>query len=64
MAATINPRRGTENNNAKITDEDVRYIRREAEAGRTGADLARQFGISTRAARAVINYETWIHVHG
>ena len=63
MAATINPRRGTDNNNAKITPEQVRYIRREAAAGRTGADLARQFGISTRAARAVINYETWIHVH-
>ena len=64
MAATKNPRRGTDNNNAKITPEQVRYIRREAAAGRTGADLARQFGISTRAARAVINYETWIHVHG
>ena len=38
-------------------------IRREAAAGRTGADLARQFGISNRAACAVINYETWIHVH-
>ena len=63
MAAVKNPRRGTDNNNAKITPEQVRYIRREAAAGRTGADLARQFGISTRAARAVINYETWIHVH-
>ena len=63
MAATKNPRRGTDNNNAKITPEQVRYIRREAAAGRTGADLGRQFGISTRAARAVINYETWIHVH-
>jgi len=64
MAATINPRRGTDNNNAKLNPDKVRYIRREAAAGRTGADLARQFNISTRAARAVINYETWFHVHG
>ena len=39
MAATKNPRRGTDNNNAKITPEQVRYIRREAAAGRTGAPV-------------------------
>jgi hypothetical protein len=47
---------------ARLTEELVREIRRRAEAGEHGADLAREYGISRSSAQKVIRRRSWAHV--
>jgi hypothetical protein len=55
-------KRGTERKGAKLTDDDVRAIRRAAASGATGRSLADAYGISFGLACAVIRGERWRHV--
>lgn len=52
---------GSKNNAAKITEEDVRFIRYENH-GMTTRQLAEKFGLSIGATQAVIRGTTWKHV--
>lgn len=53
--------RGSKNNAAKITEDDVRFIRY-TNHGMTTRQLATQFGISKGAIESVIRRTTWKHV--
>lgn len=47
---------------AKVTELEVRRMRREAEAGTSARDLARRFGLSTETVRRILRWETWAWV--
>jgi len=47
---------------AKITEDQVRYIRRRAADGISGAALAAEYGMSRSQACRVIHRQTWKHV--
>lgn len=47
---------------AKVTEDDVRAIRRFRAAGRKLRDLAGQFGLSQSATWAIIQRKSWAHV--
>lgn len=55
-------RRGERNPRAKLTDEQVREIRRLRAAGVTEKAVAREYGISFQAVGAIHRRETWSHV--
>lgn len=54
--------RGEDRYNAKLTEEKVRYIRRERERGRSFASLSREIGICAAAIARAANGITWKHV--
>lgn len=56
-------RRGSDNHSARLTEVDVRAIR-QAFSGRYGqvTELARQYGVTQPAMRAVVLGQTWKHV--
>lgn len=51
--------RGTRHGNAKLTDEDVRLIRRSLEPA---AYIAEKFGISSNSVYGIRRHHTWRHV--
>jgi len=53
---------GTKNPRAKLTDEDVRYIRHMSDEGASRIELARKFGITGPAVRMIVTRTTWRHV--
>lgn len=53
---------GEERYNAKLTDDDVRQIRRLAAQGQTQRHLANQFGISQPKISQIVNRVAWRHV--
>ena len=55
-------RRGAGNPHAKTTEEDVRRIRRAAEAGVPTAELAVGFGLAERTIRNIVTRTRWAHV--
>lgn len=55
-------RAGSKNVNAKLTEDDVREIRRRAAAGETHAALALEFGISPGNVSNIIARRAWAHV--
>ena len=48
--------------NAKLTEEDVRAIRREFTLGTNRKDMARRFGIGCKHIWAIANGRLWKHV--
>lgn len=57
------PLLGTENGLARLTDDDVREMRRlHAAGGWTQAALGKHFGVTREAAREVIHRRTWTHI--
>ena len=47
---------------AKLTEDDVREIRRRAAAGEMYKDLAAEFGIARSGVSEMVNRKTWRHV--
>jgi len=54
---------GTKNGRAKITENEVREIRRLYAAGARQVDLADAFGIDQTQVSRVVRGESWPHVH-
>lgn len=54
--------RGERSSNAKLTEEQVREIRRRRERGESFGSLARSFAVSTEAIRPAVYRKTWRHV--
>lgn len=54
--------KGAANNNAKLTDDDVREIRRLRASGTKLKDVAAKFGIALSYASTVANGKIWQHV--
>lgn len=55
-------RRGARHNQAKLTDDDVREIRRLRAAGVKLAAIGRRFGIGTSNVSDIANRKTWRHL--
>ena len=71
MAAAINPVRGTDHPNAKLTDDDIRLIRecvaererlREEARQLSNEALAQKFDVSQRTIDRVTQCRGWIHI--
>jgi hypothetical protein len=56
--------RGERAGKAKLTESQVKELRRRAAAGEITADLARHFRISWNAANAIIRRTVWRHLSG
>jgi hypothetical protein len=56
------PRHGEDNINAKLTEEDVRTIRKLAAEGVSALEMSFTYRLSQRTIYAVIKRETWRHV--
>jgi hypothetical protein len=54
--------RGSKHPNAKLTEDDVREIRRRRATGESFASLAEAFGIANRNIQAVVYRRSWRHV--
>jgi len=54
--------RGQENSNAKVTEEQVRTIRRLSKEGHSQRALAASFGIGRATVRSIIDRKNWKHV--
>ena len=54
--------RGEAAGNSKITESDVREIRRAASSGITHKSLSSQYGIGREAIRRIVNLQRWKHV--
>lgn len=55
--------RGVEHPSAKLTEDDVRFIRSTSLRKGTLTQLARRYGISASSVRKVIDGRTWSHVN-
>lgn len=55
-------RTGSKNSSAKLTEDDVREIRRLKAEGAVQADLAKRFGVSTVAISLIVLRKKWVHV--
>lgn len=62
MVAKARPALGERNANAKLTENDVRAIRRKRAEGQTFPSLAVEFGISLPQAQNVVYRKQWRHV--
>lgn len=54
---------GESHPNAKLTDDDVRDIRRLAASGQTQRRIAHTFGVNPSAVSAIVRRARWAHVH-
>lgn len=54
--------KGSRCGSSKLTEKDVRRIRRLAKAGAIHQDLRKEYGISTKNIHLIINRKTWKHV--
>jgi hypothetical protein len=54
--------RGTQVNTAKLTDEQVREIRRRHAAGDSTRTLANAYGVGILAIQRIVIHKTWTHV--
>ena len=54
--------KGTKNPNAKLTEADVRAIRRRKEAGATHMELAEEYGVTKTTISMIHNRKLWSHV--
>lgn len=55
---------GEDHGNAKLSEDDVREIRRLSAGGMSQRALARRFGVSRCPIRRVVRNEGWTHVEG
>ena len=53
--------KGTKHPNSKLTDDDIRAIRRSL---KSGVDVAREYGISTANVSLIRSRKAWPHVEG
>lgn len=53
---------GENNAMSKLSESDVRYIRRESEAGRSYTDISREMGVSSGCISKVARKISWKHV--
>lgn len=53
---------GSKNGHAKVTEDDVRQIRRLYKSGWTNGRLAREYKISTATVHGIVMYKSWKHV--
>lgn len=60
---TMLPRRGQEHKNAKLTDNDARWVREHADEFSNRA-MARRLGVCHRTIGSIKNGEAWRHVNG
>jgi hypothetical protein len=58
----FNPRHSDNRKNAKISEEQVREIRKRSAAGETGMSLSAAFGISQPAVSAIVTRRNWPNV--
>ena len=56
------PMSGERHGNAKLSEDDVRSIRRRHAEGETQASLARTYGIHTATLSQIVRHEAWKHV--
>lgn len=54
--------RGERNGNARLTEPQVREMRRRWAAGETKAELRRRFGVGYCAITGIVDGTTWRHV--
>lgn len=54
--------KGQRNGNAKLTEDDVRAIRRRCEAGEKQADIAADYGITAGLVSQIHTRYSWRHV--
>lgn len=59
---TFESHRGIHHRHAKLTEDNVREIRRRAAQGETRQSIATHFGITHSAVTKVVNRYTWAHV--
>lgn len=57
-----NSRPGVQHGSSKLTETDVRAIRRRHEEGERQAALAREFGLSRYSINHIVHFRTWQHV--
>jgi DNA invertase Pin-like site-specific DNA recombinase len=55
-------RRGSLNGKSRVTESDVRELRRLASAGTPSIDLQRKFGIARTTVRDILRGRTWGHL--
>lgn len=53
---------GSKPPNTKLTEDDVRYIRRESQAGRHATDLAAEFSVTKENISMIVQRKTWKNV--
>lgn len=58
----VRRRRGSNHGNAKLTEDDVRTIRRLVEQGSLHREVAQEFGVSKATVGAIISGRNWSHV--
>lgn len=56
-------RRGEHVNTAKLTEVEVRHIRRLSSEGHPGITLARQFGVSRALISQIVRLKSWAHIN-
>ncbi len=61
-AVTIRPRIGMNRGQVKLTDENVREIRRMATRGKPHASIARDFNVSSSSVHCILKGKTWTHI--
>ena len=54
--------RGSEHGRARLTEDNVREIRRRHAAGKTIASLAARYGVATKTVWFIVHRKTWLHV--
>jgi hypothetical protein len=54
--------RGEGHGSARLTDNDVLYIRESHAAGVSARELARRLGVASRTVDKIVNRERWTHV--
>lgn len=58
----INPERGEDRHNAKMTDQNVRNLRRDKAAGLSITLAAARYGIATSTVKRICSRRAWKHV--
>ena len=56
------PSRGEANQRAKLSDEDVRAIRRRARTGEMQSDIAGAYGVSRKQVSVIVSRKQWAHI--
>jgi DNA-binding XRE family transcriptional regulator len=54
--------KGADNPNSKLTEDDVREIRRRKEEGATHMELAEEYGVTKTTISQIYNRKLWSHV--
>lgn len=60
--AGVKDQNGQKNDSAKLTDEQVKEIRRLAESGMTQKSIAKKFNVSRANVCVIVNRKRWAHL--